>query len=183
MDKMKDKNKGQILKVLIYIAIVTALVVGFQTFLYSPMRVTGDSMNPTFCDKDIVLVNRFQYDNHEPERYDLIVFNYKYDQKTRYIKRVIGLPGETVEIKNNTIYIDSEELKEYYGIYDDGERHLEDYPAYTLGEDEYFVLGDNRDHSVDSRSGDVGPVEMEMIVGRAAFRLYPFNAIGSLKYQ
>ena len=180
---MENNKKLQILKVFIFVGIVTAVVVCFQTFFYSPMRVNGDSMNPAFSDKDILLVNRFQYRKEEPKRYDLVVFNYKYDQKTRYIKRVIGLPGETVEIKNNTIYIDSEELKEYYGLYDGDERHLEDYPAYTLAEDEYFVLGDNRDHSVDSRSGDVGPVEKDMIIGRAAFRLLPFDAIGSLKYQ
>ena len=110
------------------------------------------------------------------------MFKYKYDIHTRYIKRVIGLPGETVEIKDNTIYINGEELKEYYGYYD-SEKKMDDYAAYTLRTDEYFVLGDNREHSVDSRSGDVGPVERDMIIGRAAFRLWPFKAVGSLKYQ
>ncbi len=180
---MKEKKDVAIWKVVLYCVVVILLVVGFQKFLFMPVRVDGDSMNPALNDKDILLVNRFQYKKESPERFDMVVFNYKYDNSTRYVKRVIGLPGETVEIKENKIYIDSEELKEYYGIYDDNIRYLEDYPAYTLAEDEYFVLGDNREHSVDSRSGDVGPVSESMIIGKAAFRLFPMNAIGSLKYQ
>lgn len=179
----KKKNFGRVFcMVAIYIIIITVLCVAFQHYLYSPMRVIGDSMNPVLSSGDILLVSESAYKEAEPGRFDLIVFKYKYDIHTRYIKRVIGLPGETVEIKDNTIYINGEELKEYYGYYD-GEKKMDDYAAYTLRTDEYFVLGDNREHSVDSRSGDVGPVERDMIIGRAAFRLWPFKAVGSLKYQ
>lgn len=181
-DKKKELRKA-VLTVVLYAAVITAVVFLFQRFLYAPMRVVGDSMNPALADKDILLVSKLAYEKGDPERFDLVGFYYKYDIHTMYIKRVIGLPGETVEIKNNTIYIDSEELKEYYGIYGEGQKRMEDYGPYTLKSDEYFVLGDNRDHSVDSRSGDVGPVERSMFIGKAAFRLWPFHAIGSLKYQ
>lgn len=180
--KKKETVKRAVFTVAVYVIVITAAVVLFNRFLYSPMRVAGDSMNPTFLDKDILLVSKLAYERSDPERFDLVVFSYKYDMQTRYIKRVIALPGETVEIRDNQIYVDSEELKEYYGIYKD-EKKLDDYGPYTLRSDEYFVLGDNREHSVDSRSGDVGPVARDMFIGKAAFRLWPFDAVGPLKYQ
>lgn len=181
---MKKKAlKKMIFTVVLYIAAIVAAVLLFNKFLYAPMRVVGDSMNPSLSNDDILLVSKLAYEKGDPKRYDMVAFSYKYDIHTWYVKRVIGLPGETVEIKNNTIYIDSEELKEYYGIYDEDRKKLEDYGPYTLRSDEYFVMGDNRDHSSDSRSGDVGPVTRDLFIGRAAFRLWPFNAVGSLKYQ
>lgn len=186
MSEKKDRNvkvKAAVL-IMVYVVIITIIVSLFNAFLYSPMRVVGDSMNPTFRNNDVLLIDKLSYEKGEPQRFDLIVFSYQYDIKTKYIKRVIGLPGETVEIRDNKILIDDEELVEYYGIYEnDGEKQLENYGPYTLDYDEFFVLGDNRDHSVDSRSGDVGAVSRDIIIGRAAFRLWPFNDIGSLKYQ
>ena len=113
---------------------------------------------------------------------------YKYDYSQLYIKRVIGLPGETLYMDNNNIYILNEEtgefekLKEYYGFYV-GQSNYPNCEKVTLGKDEYFVLGDNRNESEDSRSSGVGVVKKELIVGRACFRLWPFESIGSLKYQ
>ena len=96
----KKKNFGRAFcMVAIYIIIITVLCVAFQHYLYSPMRVIGDSMNPALSSGDILLVSESAYKEAEPGRFDLIVFKYKYDIHTRYIKRVIGLPGETVEIK------------------------------------------------------------------------------------
>jgi signal peptidase I len=140
-------------------------------------------MNPTFQNNDVLLIDKLSYEKGDPKRFDLVVFSYQYDMKTKYIKRVIGLPKETVEIRDNKIWIDGKELDEYYGIYDNEEKNLEDWGPCTLEYNEYFVLGDNRDHSVDSRSGDVGLVKRNILIGRAAFRLWPFSDIGSLKYQ
>lgn len=183
MNKKKKNIRQVILWILVYVIIITVVVIGVERFLFSPMQVVGDSMNPTLSDHDLILVNKSAYQKENPERFDLVVFTYQYDHDMKYIKRVIGLPGETIEIKNNTIYIDSEELKEYYGIYEHKKKQLEDYGPYTLAKDEFFVLGDNRQHSVDSRSGDVGPVKAELLVGKATFRFWPLNAFGSLKYQ
>lgn len=178
----KTKSKV-IISIVAYVAVFTAVVLLIQAFCFSPMRVEGNSMNPALVDHDILLVDKLAYREQQPKRYDLMVFKYKYDVSTKYIKRVIGLPGETVEIKENKIFINGSELQEYYGLYDDDEKNLPDYPLYQLKSDEYFVIGDNREHSVDSRSGDVGPVTKDMIVGKAVFRLWPFQAAGSLKNQ
>ena len=110
------------------------------------------------------------------------MFEYPHDKDTHYIKRVIGLPGETVQIVDGKIYINGEVLDENYGYETmrDAKRAAE---PVTLGEDEYFVLGDNRNDSSDSRSDLVGNVKKSQIVGKAFVRIYPFNRICILKHQ
>lgn len=180
--KKTEKNLHGIFTVIAYIVVIVVVAVLFNRFFYAPMRVVGNSMNPTFQNGDVLLVSKLAYEKDNPKRFDLVVFSYQYDIHTWYIKRVIGMPGETIEIRDNKIYIEDEELQEYYGIYEQ-EKVFDDYGPYTLRSDEYFVLGDNREVSVDSRSGDVGPVKKEMFIGKASFRLWPFDAVGSLKYQ
>ncbi len=172
-----------ILSVISYIVVITLILLIVRNFWMAPMKVDGKSMNPTLLNRDILLIDKSCYKDKQPQRYDMIAFQYRYDHSVRYIKRVIGLPGETVEIKDNKIYINGEELKEYYGIYEDEKRHFDDYAERRLKSDEYFVLGDNRDHTADSRSGDVGPVEKDLIIGRAVFRILPLSGFGSLKNQ
>ena len=176
-----------IIKVSCFILVISVITVLFIKFFYAPMIINGNSMNPALENKDIVIIDKRAYKDDEPKRFDLIAFKYRYDYSQKYIKRVIGLPGETVYISNDIIYIkgvdDTEyiELKEYYGIYNDNPQFTDCNPI-TLGEDEYFVLGDNRYDSDDSRSS-VGIVKKKTIIGKAVFRLFPFNGIGSLKYQ
>lgn len=185
------KNLSNKIKLLIkiscFVLVISLLTVLFIKLFYAPMLISGNSMNPSLENKDVIIIDKRAYKDKDPERYDLIAFKYRFDYSQKYIKRVIGLPGETVYISNNTIYIkdqdDSEysELKEYYGIYE-GDPQLVDCNPVTLGKDEYFVLGDNRYDSDDSR-GSVGIVKKKTIIGKAVFRLFPFNGIGSLKYQ
>ena len=183
MENKKKNIRKVILWIFVYAICITAVVMSVEHFFISPMQVVGDSMNPVLSDRDLILIHKMAYQKESPKRFDLVVFTYRGDQDIQYIKRVIGLPGETIEIKNNRIYVDSEELKEYYGIYEHKKKQLETYGPYTLGTDEFFVLGDNRQHSVDSRSGDVGPVKAELLVGKAIFRFWPIQGVGSLKYQ
>lgn len=180
---LRNKNKS-LFKVLEYILIVFIIAAIFNILFYSPVRVIGNSMNPALDDRDIVIVDKIIYDFFEPERFDLIVFPYKYNNNTNYIKRVIGLPGETIEIINNEIYINGSILDESYGINDKTKNPQ--YPnmkPVELGSDEYFVLGDNRDNSDDSRSDSVGIIKKQDIIGKAIIRIWPFNSIGTLKYQ
>ena len=183
-----NKTAQTILKFSCFLITVTIVVLLFNQYLYAPMRINGESMNPALSDGDIVIIDKIGYVSEEPERFDLIAFKYKYDYSQMYIKRIIGMPGETIYMEDNKIFILNEEtgeydqLKEYYGYYK-GENKYADCEPITLADDEYFVLGDNRNDSEDSRSSGVGAVKSELIIGRACFRLLPFDGIGSLEYQ
>lgn len=168
--------------------IIYLVIIFFLTFLvlrYVGQRtcVVGQSMENTLNDGDNLIVDKISYRLHEPERFDIIVFPYEYEEDTYYIKRIIGLPGETVQIEaDGDILINGEELVESYGkevIVNPG---LAAEPV-TLGADEYFVLGDNRNDSRDSRSQDVGNIHREDIIGRAWLRIYPLDAIGFIRHQ
>lgn len=149
-------------------------------FLIRSTKVSGASMQPTLEDGDSILIDRFSYLVGKPKRFDLIVFSYRYKENTYYIKRVIGLPGETVQIRENgVIYVNGNALVEHYGngeLTDAGLAANE----ITLGEDEYFVLGDNRDSSVDSRDPSVGNIKKRNIVGRGWFCFSPAERFGKL---
>ena len=173
------KHIGMI-KVYIYISIVAIIALIFINFIYAPIVVVGDSMNPALSNNDVVGVNMLA----DIERFDIVCFPYKYNLKTFYIKRVIALPGETIEIIDNQIYINGELLMEFYGYYDENTpSKYGDIGPITLLDDEYFVMGDNRNVSDDSRSEDIGVVKKDTITGVASFRFWPFNSIGSLEYQ
>ena len=149
----------------------TAFLLGH--FVVGQVEVDGPSMNDTLQDMDRVLINKFTYRFKGPERFDVVVFKYAYDTDTDYIKRVIGLPGETVRIdQDGAILINGKHLEENYGkevIEDPGIAGEE----IVLDEDEYFVLGDNRNNSSDSRDPDVGAVSKSQIRGHAWLRISP----------
>jgi signal peptidase I len=128
-------------------------------------------------------VDKLSYRFHDPERYDIIVFPLLQEEETFLIKRIIGLPGETVQIdEEGNIYVDGEVIDESYGrevIVNPGRA----YEPVELGEDEYFVLGDNRNNSVDGRDPSVGNIKREDIIGRAWLRIWPLNKIGFVKHR
>ena len=169
---MKNLAKS-LLGLILYILLIfgTAFLLG--KFVVGQVEVDGPSMNDTLQDHDRLLMNKFTYRFKQLERFDVIVFKYAYDTDTDYIKRAIGLPGETVRIDSDgNIYINDELLEESYGkevIEDPG--IAED--GITLGADEYFVLGDNRNNSNDSRDPDVGAVSKSQIRGNVWLRLQP----------
>ena len=166
----------------VYMGIVLGVTFLIITYVGQRTHVSGDSMKNTLNDGDHLIVDKITYRMREPVRYDIIVFPFRYKENTFYIKRIIGLPGETVQIAGGEIYIDGEILKESYGrevIKDPG---IAESPI-ELGEDEYFVLGDNRNESSDSRDPSVGKIRREEIVGRAWLRIWPLNKFGILKHQ
>ena len=162
---------------LLVVLIITYLVVHFVA---QRTEVDGESMMPTLKHQDQLLVDKISYRFNEPERFDIIVFPYPGDPEMRYIKRIIGLPGETVQIgQDGTIYIDGEVLKESYGseiIRQEMIGMAED--PITLGADEYFVMGDNRNYSRDSRMADVGNIHRDTIIGKAWVRIWPLSGFG-----
>ena len=168
----------EILSVLCYIAACFLIVFLITSYVGQRTVVSGSSMWDTLYDGDNLIVDKISYKFSDPQRFDIIVFPYLYEEDTYYIKRIIGLPGETVYIDpEGNIYIDGELLEENYGTDVISNAGL---AANTieLGEDEYFVLGDNRNNSTDSRFEAVGNIKGSNIVGKAWLRIYPFNKIG-----
>ena len=161
-------------------------VIGLLAFVsvwYFGQRVStvGDSMKPVLENGDVVLVNRIVYNATTPKRGDIIVFKPKGNENAHYyIKRIIGLPGETVEILENSIYIDGEKLQEGYETTDIDDVGIVS-EKIQLGSDEYFVLGDDRENSEDSRNADVGNVKRSYIYGKAWFVVSPKNNFGFVK--
>lgn len=148
-------------------------------FLMQPHQVKGNSMFPTFKDKEYLLTDKITYKRRSPQYGDVIVFKAPVNENFDYIKRVIALPGETVMIKNGHVYINDKQLVESY-ISDEittspGQFLLEG-KSYVVKQNELMAFGDNRDHSSDSR--DWGPVPDENIVGRVFFRYWPMEEVG-----
>lgn len=182
-EKKKKFNWKETVSFIIYIAVVFVITYLVITYVGQRTEVIGTSMEYTLSDGDNLIVDKISYRFSDPERFDIIVFPFQYKEDTYYIKRIIGLPGETVQIdEKGTIYIDGEELVESYGrevIKDPG---IAAEPI-KLGEGEYFVLGDNRNASSDSRDPSVGVIKREDIIGRAWLRIYPFSRFGFIKHQ
>lgn len=184
-DDYEEKERGilrEILSFLVYVAVVVGVTFLIIHFVGQRTYVSGSSMENTLSDGDNLIVDKITYRFSDPQRYDIIVFPFHYADHVYYIKRIIGLPGETVQIVDGDIYIDGEILRESYGrevIKDSG---LATEPI-ELGEDEYFVLGDNRNDSTDSRDPSVGKIHRDEIIGRAWVRIWPLEKIGVLKHQ
>jgi len=178
-----NKKLKDILSTSLYLLIVLVMTFLVVTYVGQRTKVIGSSMSPTLTDGDNLIVDKISYRFHDPERFDIVVFPFRYAEKTYYIKRIIGLPGETVFIdEEGTIYIDGEVLDEHFGkevIQDPGRA----YETITLGEDEYFVLGDNRNNSSDSRDPVVGNIHRNELIGKAWMRIYPFNQMCIIKHQ
>jgi signal peptidase I len=132
------------------LAAVYLLCAGVVRYLGQKTLVDGSSMSPTLEDGDVLIIDKISYRFREPQRFDIVVFRYLYKENSYYIKRIIGLPGETVQIKDGKIYIDGQLLEEDFGNAEIKKPGRANQPI-TLGKDEYFVLGDNRNISSDSR--------------------------------
>ena len=175
------KNTGRtIVSTVLWFTAVIALSWLLITFVAQRTDVNGSSMYPTLEDGDQLIADKLSYRFKDPERFDIIIFPYQYADKTYFIKRIIGLPGETVRIDDEgNIYINGTLLKESYG-YERMEYAGLAAEEIQLADDEYFVLGDNRNVSEDSRYPDVGCIKREDIIGRAWLRIYPFSKFGLL---
>ena len=173
----------EIINWVVYFICLLAVVFVINTFVVQRTMVSGDSMYPYLHNKDQLMMDKLSYRFHDPERFDIVVFPVVRDGKEEYyIKRVIGLPGETVQIIDGYVYINGEKLDENYGaeVMNDAGRAAE---PITLGDDEYFVLGDNRNDSTDSRDPDVGVLKKRDLMGKAWLRIYPFNKFGLLRHK
>ena len=175
----------ELLNTAIYLLCVLGAVWLVITFVGQRTEVEGASMENTLHNGDNLIVDKLSYRFHDPERFDIIVFPFQFQDNTYYIKRIIGLPGETVQIMDDgSIYINGEKLEENYGMEVIQPETIG--PAaepIELGDDEYFVMGDNRNNSSDSRTDMVGNIKRENIIGKAWLRIWPVSDFGVLQHQ
>lgn len=167
-------------KWIVDLAVVFTLALFLVQYMGMQYEVNGHSMEPTLYGGDVVLIDRISYRLRRPKRLELVVFRKRDDEDRQYLKRIIGLPGETVQIKDGRIYIDGSILELSESLTQVNVAGLAEEPV-MLGEGEYFLLGDNRDSSEDSRFENIGNVSAGQIVGRAWFRPSPFERIGFLE--
>lgn len=180
-----EEPKGilkELLGWIVYIAVIIGLTWLIITFVGQRTRVSGQSMEATLHDGDNLIVDKLSYRFRDPKRFEIIVFPYRHKENTYYIKRIIGLPGETVQVKDGYVYIDGEKLDENYGLEVMEDAGIAAEPI-ELGEDEYFVLGDNRNHSSDSRDPSVGILHRDELIGRAWIRIWPLDSIGVIPHE
>ena len=163
------------------VVIALVIVIPIRYFIFQPFFVRGQSMEPSFENGDYLIIDELSYHFLEPQRGDVIVFKYPHNPSQRYIKRIVGLPGEKIEIQAGSVMIYSQDgswvldEKEYLsqGLKTPGEVEV------FLDENDYFVLGDNRPLSSDSRSW--GPLERKDIIGKVLIRAWPFTALAKKK--
>lgn len=182
---------GLLLEMVKVITLAIVIIIPIRLFLFQPFFVQGASMDPNFHDGQYLIINEFGYKHtnlpgigevksfRTLERQEPVVFRYPKNPEQFYIKRVIGLPGESVAIKNGVVYIFNEAHPNGYildeSLYLDRNIKTSDLPKVTLTEDEYFVMGDNRAFSYDSRS--FGPIHKKDLIGRVLFRAWPLNTV------
>ncbi|MCT4598733.1 MAG: signal peptidase I [Vallitalea sp.] len=173
------KNIGkEILSWVLDIGIVLVAVLLITTFLFQKTNVIGQSMEPTLHNGDHVIIDKISYRFAKPKKYDIVVFPYKKNPSQNYIKRIIGLPGDEVNIINGEVYINGEKLDETFDVINRmGNR---EFPL-IVPEGEYFVMGDNRNNSSDSRYTDVGTIAKKDLIGKAGLRIWPLNDFGFVK--
>ncbi len=152
-----------------YIAVIIAVII-IKTYMISPIIVNGDSMYSTLYDGDIMILNKMAYSKRDINRFDIVVIKYN---GRHIIKRVIGLPGDTVKCEDNTLYINGVKYEEDYL---DPNTNTSDFEIEEIKDGYYFVLGDNREVSMDSR--EIGLIKASAIEGQAKVTLFPFNRIG-----
>ncbi len=153
--------------------ITIIIVVLIRSFIITPVRVDGSSMHPTLINNQILLLEKF---DHNYKRFDIVVLYYNDE---RLVKRVIGLPGETVAYKNNKLYVNNKEIKENFINVDTSDFELSDIGETKIPEGKYFVVGDNRGASTDSRI--IGLIADDTIQGKIVYSLYPFNRFGKVE--
>lgn len=187
LSKRKSINKREIItayKGFIFIGICLVVAVSLSIiisqYVIHHTTVDGKSMSYTLEDGDMLIIDKLTYQFSKPRRFDIVVFPVSDDEY--YIKRIIGLPGETIQIIDGKVYINEQLLDDPYG-FEDITYYGEAIEPIHINEGHYFVLGDNRNESVDSREASIGVIPEEKIIGRAIFVLYPIRSFGTIDHM
>lgn len=169
-----EEKKSNIIKELIPYVVILIIVLVIRSFVFTPIKVNGESMVPTLMGEELMILTK--YNKNDINRDDIVVVTIEDSSglKEDLIKRIIALPGEKVSCEDGIIYVNGKQREEKYG-----EGVTNDFEAITLGEDEYFVLGDNREISLDS--SEFGAIKKSQIKGKTNFIIYPFDKFGKVK--
>ncbi len=181
----KESNAQSLWELARFAILALLIVIPIRLFVAQPFIVSGSSMDPTFSNSQYLIVDEISYRLNEPKRNDVVIFKYPRDPKlkTFYIKRIIGLPNETVDITGSNVTITNKEHPEGFNLEQPFVKNAPIYEMkhFELKDNEYFVMGDNRNHSSDSRVW--GPVPRKLLIGRAFLRLLPISKIDILPGQ
>ena len=173
-EKKKKSVGREILEWILTIAAALLIALVIRTFIFEPVRVEGTSMNNTLADREIMFVTKYDYIAGDPRRFDVVICRYPGRGSTNFVKRVVGLPGDTVELKDGYLFVNGEPYEEPYISDEYRAGGLNDFGPYTVPQDQYFVMGDHRNNSNDSRSQ--GALSRSMIIGHARSVLFPFGS-------
>ena len=176
-EKPKKSVKQEIFEWVMVFVVAAALAFVVRTFIFEPVRVDGSSMLNTLTDGDFMIATKYDYLMGDPERFDVVICDYPNTNDGKYrVKRVIGLPGDTVELVAGELYINGEHLEQQFDMTDNAAY----FGPYTVPEGHYFVMGDNRNNSKDSRSAMVGALPRSMIRGHVRLVVFPFGHAGAV---
>ena len=171
-EKPKKSMKQEIFEWVMVFVVAAALAFVVRTFIFEPVRVDGSSMLNTLTDSDFMIATKFDYLFSDPERFDIVICDYPNTDDGMYrVKRVIGLPGETIELRGGELFVDGEHIEQSF----DMTPNETNYGPLTVTEGCYFVMGDNRNNSRDSRSPMVGPLKRSQIKGHVRCVVFPFS--------
>ena len=177
-DKPKKSMKQEIFEWVMVFVVAAALAFVVRTFIFEPVRVDGSSMLNTLTNNDFMIATKYDYLMGDPERFDVVICDYPNTSDGKYrVKRVIGLPGDTVELVAGELYINGEHLEQQFDMTDNAAY----FGPYTVPEGHYFVMGDNRNNSKDSRSAMVGALPRSMIRGHVRLVVFPFGHAGAVE--
>lgn len=183
MEFYQEFEENRLQSVISWIVDIIVAITFAIFFVYAVgcrVEINGSSMNPVLESGAVVLMNRLAYDLGTPHRFDIAVFEEKSQNGKWNVKRIIGLPGETIQIRDNRIYINGEPLEAEESLAAASIAGIAEYPI-ELGMDEYFLIGDNRDSSEDSRSSGIGNIKKEQLLGKAWLRFQPFSELGLIR--
>lgn len=166
----KKKSVGrEILEWIFVVVFAVGAALIIRTFIFEPVRVDGESMMQTLADNEYMIVTKYQYLFSDPERFDIVICHYPDRGNTNFVKRIVGIPGDVVAVRDGTLYVNGEAVDESNTVNKANYTMSE----VTVGEGEYFVLGDNRSHSNDSHI--IGPLKRNQIIGKVRFVVWPLS--------